>query len=73
MNKISEGSYFIRERELQRLSGLSRQWRIVLERQGRFPLARRIGSRGVGWVRAEVMEWLATRPPVRRADTEARG
>jgi prophage regulatory protein len=77
MHKRSDiAPYFMREPELHALTGLSRQWRANLERQGRFPVARRIGSRGVGWVRAEIMEWLTTRPPVRRverATTEARG
>ncbi len=57
-------AYFIREAEVARLTGLSRAWRYLLEREGRFPAARRIGRRGKAWVRAEVLCWLESRPVV---------
>lgn len=64
-------SYFMREHEVLAVTGLSRAWRYQLQRQGRFPAARRIGSRGMAWVRAEVVAWCESRPRVVDAGTAA--
>jgi prophage regulatory protein len=36
------------------------------EREGAFPRRRRIGPGAVGWIAAEIDEWIASRPPVVR-------
>lgn len=54
----------IRIKEVLARTGLSRTtvWR--RERAGRFPPRRDLGGGLVGWVDAEVEEWLASRPVV---------
>lgn len=44
-----------------RVTGLGRSMIYQLESQRRFPCRVRLGSRAVGWVEAEVQEWLAGR------------
>lgn len=51
----------IREPECARLTGLSRSTRWRLERDGRFPLRRRLSPGTSGWLRAEVLAWIASR------------
>ena len=55
---------FLTEREVSKLSGLSRVtiWR--MQREGEFPPRRQIGRRRVGWLKSEVEEWMRTREPV---------
>ncbi len=55
---------FLTEKEVSKLSGLSRVtiWR--MQREGEFPLRRQIGRRRVGWLRSEMEEWMRTREPV---------
>jgi len=50
--------------EVERITGRSSVsiWRD--ERAGRFPKRRRIGVRAVGWLRSEIMAWLASREVV---------
>jgi prophage regulatory protein len=52
----------LRTRQVTRLTGLSRVtiWR--LERLGEFPRRRQLGRNSVGWLSAEVDDWIATRP-----------
>jgi prophage regulatory protein len=52
---------FIREREVNQLTGLSRTTRWRLERQGKFPSRRRLSSNAVGWLESEIRGWIATR------------
>ncbi|MEF5248905.1 AlpA family phage regulatory protein [Escherichia coli] len=40
---------FIREKECQQLTGLSRSCRYRLEKTGQFPSRRKLGGRSVGW------------------------
>lgn len=52
---------FLRWPQVHDLVGLSRPtvWR--LEREGQFPQRRRITESKVGWVEAEVVDWLRSR------------
>lgn len=52
----------LRKEEVADRTGLSKTtiWR--LERDGDFPPRRRLGSNSVGWVEAEIDEWLKNRP-----------
>jgi predicted DNA-binding transcriptional regulator AlpA len=53
-------------------SGLSRVtiWR--LERQGSFPARRRLSVNAVGWIEAEVEDWILERTPVGARGHDAR-
>jgi prophage regulatory protein len=48
----------LRENEVRSRTGLSRTTRWRLERQGTFPLRRRLSANTVGWVEAEIDEWV---------------
>jgi len=51
-------------RDVQSVTGLSRPTILRLERAGRFPARRELAPNRIGWLAAEVDEWLRTRPPV---------
>jgi predicted DNA-binding transcriptional regulator AlpA len=55
----------------ERLSGKSRVqlWRDV--RAGRFPAPIELGPNAIGWFRAEIDEWLASRPRRTYASSKA--
>jgi prophage regulatory protein len=55
----SEG--IIREAECRRLTGLSRSTRWRLEHAGRFPRRRQISDNAVGWLKSELLAWLASK------------
>ena len=62
---VVEGDCFIREKVPLKLlgnPGRSTVWR--WEKQGQFPRRRKLGGRSIGWLKSEVMEWIATRPRV---------
>ncbi|MEO8313785.1 MAG: AlpA family transcriptional regulator [Pseudomonadota bacterium] len=48
-------------------TGLGRSMIYQLESERRFPCRVRIGARAVGWVEAEVQQWLASRLEHHRA------
>ena len=52
----------LRHKAVIEATGLSRMtiWR--LERARQFPQRRRLGPSAVGWVQAEIDEWIASRP-----------
>ena len=51
-------SRFLRLPEVQARTGLSRSTIYVRLDQGRFPRPVSLGSRAVGWIEAEVDEWI---------------
>ena len=55
----------LRQKDVMKATGLSRMtiWR--LERAGQFPQRRRLGPNAVGWIQAEIDDWIATRPAAR--------
>jgi prophage regulatory protein len=55
----------LREREVRQLTGLSRVTRWRMERRGEFPRKVRLTGRCVGWLEAEVMDWLKVRVEAR--------
>jgi prophage regulatory protein len=55
------GDGIIREPECRRLSGLSRSTRWRLERAGKFPRRRQISDNAVGWLKSELLAWLASK------------
>ena len=52
---------FLRLPEVQGRTGLSRSTIYVRLGQGRFPRPVSLGSRAVGWVEAEIDEWIRER------------
>jgi prophage regulatory protein len=51
----------IREAECRELTRLSRMTRYRFERLGLFPKKRKLGPRASGWLRSEILEWIASR------------
>lgn len=44
--------------DITRKTKFSRAWIYVLMNEGRFPKARKIGKRSVGWDSLEVQQWI---------------
>ncbi len=55
---------FVLKPELREITGLSDSTRHRQELKGEFPLRRQISPNRVGWVYAEVIEWLENREVV---------
>ena len=53
--------HVLRERDVRKLTGLSRSTRWRLERRGDFPSRRRLSPGCVGWLRSEILDWLQSR------------
>ncbi len=51
----------LRRAEVEQKTGFKRAYLYQLTRAGKFPKARRIGIRAVGWDSAEVDQWIADR------------
>jgi prophage regulatory protein len=54
----------LRRPEVESKTGFKRAHLYTLMREGRFPKARRLGIRAVGWDSAEIDAWIAQRPPI---------
>jgi prophage regulatory protein len=52
---------FIRESEVKIITGLSRSTRWRLERQGKFPIKRRLSANIVAWLESEIHVWMQSR------------
>jgi prophage regulatory protein len=52
---------FIREAEVQRITGLSRTTRWRLEREGKFPSRRQLSENAVAWLESEIRAWCTSR------------
>ena len=61
---------FLRLPEVLARTGLSRSTIYVRLEQGRFPRPVSLGSRAVGWVEAEVDEWMRERIAASRDGAE---
>lgn len=55
---------FLRDREVRKLTGLSRTTRWRLEAKGQFPKRRKLSENTVGWLASEVADWLESRTSV---------
>ncbi|WP_114278565.1 helix-turn-helix transcriptional regulator [Thioalbus denitrificans] len=60
----------LREEEVKQRTGLGRTTRWRLERVGKFPKKRSLGSRCVGWVESEVDAWILARAGANSHDNE---
>jgi prophage regulatory protein len=49
--------FFLRRRDVERMTGLSRSTMYALIARGAFPQPVPIGPRAVGWVTADVADW----------------
>ncbi|MFC1531131.1 helix-turn-helix transcriptional regulator [Gemmatimonadota bacterium] len=58
--------HYLRSDDICRITGLSRSTIDRYERDGAFPARRLLGPRAVGWLKDEVMEWMAARPTCHR-------
>ena len=54
---------FLRRREVERLTRLSRTSIYRKMRSGTFPLPVKLGERAVAWRADEIHDWIASRPP----------
>ena len=61
---------FLRLPEVLARTGLSRSTIYVRLDQGRFPRPVSLGARAVGWIEAEVDEWIRERIDESRSDAE---
>lgn len=53
--------YIMRRDEVEKRTGFKRAHIYNLMKEGKFPQARRIGMRAVGWDSAEIDRWIAER------------
>ena len=60
---------FLRLPEVLARTGLSRSTIYVRLEQGRFPRPVSLGGRAVGWIEAEVDEWIRERVAASRSNT----
>ncbi len=58
MGTMNHEERFIRERECEKLSGLSRTTRWRLEQKGEFPKRRQLSKNSIGWLYSEIMAWI---------------
>ena len=63
---------FLRLPEVLARTGLSRSTIYVRLEQGRFPQPVSLGARAVGWIEAEVDEWIGARIAASRSDADPR-
>ena len=54
-----ENDYFMREPEIERVTGLSRTTRWRLERKGKFPRKRQISPNATACLASEIFAWMA--------------
>ncbi|THD44237.1 helix-turn-helix transcriptional regulator [Enterobacteriaceae bacterium ML5] len=66
MNQINQtqplAERMIREAECRQLTGLCRTTRYMMEKDGKFPLRRKLGGRSVGWLLSEISFWQINQP-----------
>ncbi|MCL1047530.1 AlpA family transcriptional regulator [Shewanella electrodiphila] len=55
---------FVKEKERLLITKVSRPQAFQLERNGEFPLRRRISNRSVAWLLSELLEWVNSRSTV---------
>lgn len=60
----SQSERVIREAECRQLTGLCRTTRYMMEKDGKFPVRRKLGGRSVGWLLSEISAWQINQPKV---------
>jgi prophage regulatory protein len=61
----------IRRQDVEKLTGLKRSALYEFMGQGRFPRPIKLGSRAIGWLAADVQDWIAARVAESRAANAA--
>ncbi len=56
----------LRLKEVCKVTGLGRSYIYLLQAEKRFPHSINIGTRAVGWLEAEVAEWIEQRVKISR-------
>jgi prophage regulatory protein len=59
--QIESAPTIIRRKAVEARTGLSRSTIYLRVAEGTFPAQVRLGARAVGWIEAEISEWLARR------------
>ena len=52
---------FVRDRECENLTGLSRTTRWRLEKKDLFPKRRQISENSVAWLESEIQDWVQSK------------
>ena len=60
----------LRRRQVEQRTGLSRSTLYQYIKDGKFPKPVPLGPRAVGWLEAEVRDWIATRIRIARDGTQ---
>lgn len=55
---VPAGVALLKEKEVQRLTGLSRSWRWRLSRSGKFPMPVKVGARRIAYRADAIQTWL---------------
>jgi predicted DNA-binding transcriptional regulator AlpA len=66
--RLDEDIGFFTERELDRITGISRTTRWRLRRQGKFPQSVSLSARRVGTSKAKVKAWIRARESATTAE-----
>lgn len=61
VSAVQTDRYIMRRDEVEKRTGFKRAHIYNLMKEGKFPQARRIGMRAVGWDSAEIEHWIAER------------
>ncbi|PAV08863.1 transcriptional regulator [Arsenophonus sp. ENCA] len=55
----------IREKERQRITSISRTTAWILEKEGRFPARKALGSNSCAWLLSDLLLWVRNPPEVK--------
>lgn len=58
---VTQPRRIMRLKQVQATTGFGRAWIYELMSEGKFPKARKIGARAVGWDSLEVEQWVTDR------------
>jgi prophage regulatory protein len=63
MQQQTTDESILRLDEVMRMTALSKPRIYALEKEGKFPVRRRLSARAVGWIRSEVQAFITNLPP----------
>lgn len=67
-NSVQSQPSILRRNQVQARTGLSRSTIYLYMKSGLFPKPVSLGARAVGWVEAEVSDWIAKRVQITRGN-----
>lgn len=62
IEELAKKTRLITRRDVERLTGLTRNQIRRLELEGNFPARRRVGDRSIGWKLVEIVDWVRSLP-----------